>query len=640
MSGINGFNLRDSERIEAMNEVMAHARADRRSLHTSTHMDDALSLGCVFFEESPIACRDQRGMNERIASNEEGDIYAVFDGEIYNDEDLRNHLGSLGHRFETNLDVELVIHAYEEHGLEFANKLEGIWALAIYDRGKNKLILSRDPFGAKPLYWHTDGLKFVFSSEIKSIFVHQIRRTPNYPAIFDYLLFIWSNHPEQTFFKGINELLPAHSLIFSLKSRRLVTKRYYQPTGAQNAVLERVNSQNCLQSPAETTQTLIIRSVRKRVKEGWRSPIGACLSGGLDSSTIVCVSRLLFPETDIHVFSLGFPGKECDESMYQEAVVEETRSKWNMVSSSGRDMLKEVFNMVYIQELPIVGPACFGQYLIFKKAHDEGFRVLLDGMAADGLFAGLPWVFGYYLYELAVNLKLGRFLQEAREMAKIYGVTLPLRQFMSVLLVNSLSRFFPAALAELFWHYRGRYLNRTFLKKHSHRARETLWRASSLQEILDNEGLGPLALHPRYTAKNSTYWGLRLRYPFADRTLLDYALKIPSELKISHGIRKAILREAMKGILPEQVLERTDKKGGDVPEDIINDPSVRKFVSDIISSERFKSRACWDYERVQEMMRQTIAQERDWSSEIWKMVFLELWFRVWIEESPQRRQES
>lgn len=620
MSGINGFNRPNKDLIKAMNKAIKH----RGSNGSLIHVDDLVSLGCVYFSTDPSSVDDLLRCNVKVASNKESTIYAVFDGEIYNYENLKSHLVSLGHSFKTNLDMELVIHAYEEYGLDFTNKLDGIWALAIYDKVEHKIILSRDIFGARPLYYFADEASFVFSSEIKGIFVHEINRIPNDPVIFDYLMFIWLNDPEETFFKGIKEVLPGNYVIFSLKDRGLTKKRYYSP--AKQVLRE-------TQGISKNIRSLLVRSISKKIKKSYPNAVEFCLSGGMDSSTIVCLTRNIFPNIDMHVFSLTFPGK-VDESLYQEVVVNKTKSKWHRVSFTGHDLLRELCNLVYVQEFPIENPSCFGQYLVFKKAHDEGFKVLLDGLGGDGLFAGLPWVFGYYLNELLRGLMLKKFSEELKAMAKIYGILLPLKQFISVVLVNSLSRISPTLLTKLFWRYRGCYVNKEFLKKYSLRSRETLWKVSTLEEILNNEGVGPLKSHPRYADRNSSYVGVQLRFPFLDRTLMEYCLNVPSELKIRHGVRKAILREAMKEIVPKQVLERTDKMGFEVPiSDLSTEQEVQKFVLEIVNSKKFKKRNYWNWKRVHEMFKETISGKKDWSSDIWKIIFLELWLRIWIENS-------
>ena len=622
MSGINGFNRPNKDLIKAMNKAINH----RGSYGSLIHMDDLVSLGCVYFNADPSFVNDLLRYNAKVASNEERTIYTVFDGEVYNYENLKSHLVSLGHSFNTNLDMELVIHAYEEYGLDFTNKLDGIWALAIYDREENKIILSRDIFGARPLYYFADESRFIFSSEVKGILIHEIDRMPNDKVIFDYLMFIWLNEPEETFFKGIKEVLPGNYVIFFLKDRGLTKKRYYSP--AKQVLGE-------TKSISKNIRNLLVRSISKKIqyKKGYPYAVGSCLSGGMDSSTVVCLTRNIFPKIDMHVFSLTFPGK-VDESLYQEVVVNKTKSKWHRISFTGHDLLKELCNLVYVQEFPIENPSCFGQYLVFKKAHDEGFKVLLDGLGGDGLFAGLSWVFGYYLNELLRGLKLKKFLEELEAMAKIYGIVLPLKQFISVVLVNSLSKVSPTLLTKLFWRYRGCYVNKELLKKYSLRSGETLWKVSTLEEILNNEGIGPLKSHPRYAHRNSSYVGVQLRFPFLDRTLMKHCLNVPSELKIRHGVRKAILREAMKEILPKQVLERTDKMGFEVAmSDLSTEEEVQKFVLDIIKSKKFKKRHYWNWKRVHEMFKETISGRKDWSSEIWKIIFLELWLRIWIENS-------
>ena len=560
-----------------------------------------------------------------IPHNERGTVYAILDGRIRNISELKNNLKNM--HVQADSPAEILIHAYENFGLQFFRKIDGIFSIVIYDREKGRIILFRDPYGVKPLYYYYDGNVFVFSSEAKAILKHKyVKKAPNDEVIFDYLLFIWPTNPEETFFKGIYTVLPDHIIIYDLNSRKLLKTELH--SYAKQAL-----KSNVQRSHLNKTISLLRDRIRQSIVNETADldqPYVALLSGGLDSSSIVCTLREVYPKADIHAFSIVFPNTEADESHYQMAVVRKTKVKWYKLVPSIEDLVNELRTLVYLQDFPIEGLGCFAQYMLFKEISKKGYKHVLDGMGADGLFAGLSWVLGYYLFELLFKFKLLTFAQEFVAMVRKYGIHEVANQLISVILINLLSNLCPSLLVQLVNEYRGGILKQDFLRRYATRAKNTLWRAKTLEEILDNETIGSLHFYPRYADRNSTFFNIELRYPFLNNDLIKLTRSIPSMLKVRKGYRKFILRVAMKDTLPKEVLCRIDKKGFATPDrELLLNKRVRKLVLGIILSHQFKSRPYWDYRRIYRMFKETILGERDWSPILWKIIFLELWLRTW-----------
>ncbi|MDD1757575.1 MAG: asparagine synthase (glutamine-hydrolyzing), partial [Methanotrichaceae archaeon] len=292
MCGINGFSWKNATLIDDMNKAIKHRGPDDEGVY----LDENVTLG-----HRRLSIIDLSPAGRQPMSNEDDSIWIVFNGEIYNFLEIKEELLKKEHKFRSATDTEVIIHAYEEWGPSCVERFNGMWAFAIYDKNKSRLFLSRDRFGVKPLYYYCDDVRLIFSSEIKGLLEHNLERIPNDKSIFEYLAFGFLDHTSETFFRDINRLMPGENLFYDLSSKTKRIEKWYD-----------------LSSWLKNGMTLTEEDASKKIQEHLFSsisyrliadvPVGSCLSGGIDSSTIVYSMRKLVQNSIIKTFSLVFPG--------------------------------------------------------------------------------------------------------------------------------------------------------------------------------------------------------------------------------------------------------------------------------------------------------------------------------------------
>lgn len=606
MCGINGFTWSDPGLIERMNSAIRHRGPD----DSGTFVDDSVSLGNVRLAILDLSPKGHQPMKyER-----DGKVcWIVYNGEVYNFEELRRELEGRGYRFSSTTDTEVVLASYFEWGAGCVRRFNGMWAFAVYEPGEGRIFLSRDRLGIKPLHYHFDGENLIFSSEIKGILQHSIRREVDEEALFDYLYYNLQDHTERTFFRGILRLPPGHNAIFDLGRRVLEVKRYFRlEVGREGA------------GGVESFREAFTEAVRRRMRAD--VPVGSCLSGGLDSSSIACTMRRLSPEGEIEAFSLVFPGKEIDESSYQKEVVERCSLKWNTTTFTMEELLRDLQDLIYTQEEPFQTFSIYAQYRLMKLARERGIKVLLDGQGADEILGGYHYFFSFLLAEHFRRLRWGRLIKELLEYRKVHGRLPPRENFIHSLL--------PKALVRKLWRRNFSYLREEFIKRYEgRRSRDPVWKCRSFKEAsLISETYLMLPLLLRFEDRNSMRWSVESRVPFCDHRLVEHVLALPTELIIGGGETKRVLREAMRGRLPERVRTRKDKIGFATPDrDLLMTGEGKSFAESIITSESFRSRPYWDAEKVEEMLKEHLSGRKNHAGVIWKLIIVELWLRRFID---------
>ena len=608
MCGINGFNWKDEALIKKMNASIKHRGPDDEGVF----LDDEISLGHVRLS---IIDLSEKGHQPMFYEHEKRKQWIVFNGEIYNFMELRKELESRGYSFRSSTDTEVVLAAYMEWGEKCVERFNGMWAFAIYDADNGILFLSRDRFGIKPLYYHYDGERFIFSSEIKALFQHNIPRRPNDRVIFDYLYYNLIDHTEETFFEGIKRLLPGHNLKFIISSKRIEINEYYSINSKIKAVMP----------DPKKFRELMLKAVERRLIAD--VPVGSCLSGGLDSSTIVCSMRKINPESEIKVFSLVFPGQKIDESRYQEIISEYTKSRRYTTTFGFEELLHDLEDLIDTQEEPFPTLSIYGQYRVMRLAKENDMKVLLDGQGSDEILAGYHWFFGYLFAEKLMKMKFRDLIDEIKSYKKLHGNLMPVMNMLLILL--------PVRVSKLLWARRFRHLKKEFVKRYRNRdTKRIIWKTRTVRDVaVIAETYSSLPRLLRFEDKNAMRWSIESRVPFCDHEVVEYVLSLPSEARISRGITKKILREAFDGLVPSEVIWRKDKVAFATPDDdLLRTEIGKKVVEKIISSKSFKSRPYWDHRKVEKMFRKHLESKGNYGREIWKMIILEIWLRRWIDE--------
>ena len=603
MCGISGFNWNDSFLIKKMNDAQNHRGPDGNQ----TYVDDDVSLGHV-----RLSIIDLSNAGQQPMANENKNLWIVFNGEIYNFSELRIELKKKGHHFKSKTDTETILHAYEEWGEECVERFNGMWAFAIYDKNKNDIFLSRDRFGIKSIYYYFHEGNFAFSSEIKPLLKHNIARIPNDRAIYEYLTFGLIDHIHETFFKGIFRVMPGENMVFNISKKALKKSKWYD--------LEK-RIKKIKQIPEEN----VVGRIRNLFNEAVDShlvsdvPVGSCLSGGIDSSSLVCTMKQFGKTNKIKTFSLVFPGKDIDESTYIDEVVKKTNVLSFRESPTTKDLASELADLIHTQEEPFGSLSMYGQYKVMQLAHNKNMKVLLDGQGADELFGGYAGYYRYYLFDCLTDRKFGSFLKSAgkdKKFALFLGASI-LGKFASMQTIfgmfhqkkmGFLNDFYDGETSDVIG--RGQHLNQILLSDIT---------TYNLPQLL------------RYEDKNSMRWSIESRVPFLDYRLVEFVASLPSTYKIHEGITKYAFRKAMTGVVPKRILGRTDKIGFATPDgDWLRTPKIAEFIRKLIDSKEFGSRKYWKPVEVKKLFDEHVSGISGTGVSLWRIINVELWLRVFM----------
>jgi asparagine synthase (glutamine-hydrolysing) len=500
-------------------------------------------------------------------ASSDGRLWLTYNGEVYNYLELRRELQLLGHQFHSGSDTEVVLRAYEQWGEACLARFNGMWAFTLADLRRRYLLCARDRLGVKPFYYWYDGKRFAFASEIKALLrLPFVRVAVNDPIVWDFLVLGALDHTDETFFAGINALGAGQYLVVPFESQP-ARKTYWQ--------LDSVSAEDTANRPVQQTDVdhvrdLVIDAVRLRLRSD--VSVGFCLSGGLDSSSIVGVADRLLDEasrpqvgTELKVFHSAFDDPRIDEREYVRAVVERSRVASFYVSPTSAEFIDDYERLLGHQEQPFGGPSVYAQYRVIGLARAAGVKVLLDGQGGDELFAGYHRYVGLQLARLLVSRRLGA----ARAALLTNGATAG-RHALFEQALRTLPRTCAAQL--LLWSSTdARLLDRDFvgayperLKRFLDETRGTRTLAQMLANDLTRHSLPRLL---RYEDRNSMAFSLESRVPFADDPrLIEYVFGLPDAAKLGKGWSKHILRQAMAGLLPEAVRWRRRKLGFCAPE--------------------------------------------------------------------------
>jgi asparagine synthase (glutamine-hydrolysing) len=603
MCGINGFTWEDPHLIEKMNHVLQHRGPDDQG----TYIDDKITLG-----HRRLSIIDLSPAGRQPKCNEDESIWIVFNGEIYNFQEIRATLVNSGHQFSSNTDTEVIIHAYEEWGVDCVERFNGMWAFAVYDKKKGIIFFSRDRFGVKPLYFSQDEKGLIFSSEIKGILQHTIRRAPNDKAVYDFLALGFVDHTPDTFFMGISRLMPGESMIYDLSMGTTDKFRWYD-------LASKLTDAGMIteEDAAKKIREIFEDSIRYRLISD--VPVGSCLSGGIDSSSIVYAMRKMNEMGKIKTFSMVFPGKKQDESSFIDEVVAATKVEAHRVSPTTVDLLRDLTDLIWTQEEPFGSLSIYGQYKVMELASKSGMKVLLDGQGSDEIFAGYFIYYKYYLFESLLSFRWEESVETGKRMkSKLRDMVL--FPVMTVLSALGLSQ----GVLKNLWLSRMKYLkgfdgivlanpltDRGF---DLNRALHSDLTRYSIPQLL------------RYEDKNSMRWSIESRVPFLDYRLVELAMSLPSSYKIRKGTTKYILRKAMDGLVSERILGRKDKIGFATPDESwMRSTDFALFMERLINSEEFWLRKYWKAEEVVRLLAEHTSGKKNHEEALWRIMSVELW---------------
>jgi asparagine synthase (glutamine-hydrolysing) len=549
--GIAG-NFGSSDRaaqIRQMTSLLKHRGPDGMSVWSKP--ENPLALG-----HSRLAILDLNPRSDQPFHSQDGRYTLVFNGEIYNYTELREELINHGHIFKTSGDTEVALISFLQWDCQCFSRFRGMWAIAIYDSHTRELVLSRDPFGMKPLYWSENQGTLLFASEIKALL--GANPTLAEPDLATRILFSLTGITERgdwTFYKNIKRFPPAHYARFSLSFQGftpLGIHRYWPVHGRTNTDIEYGDA---VVEMRRLFQISIQRHLRSDV------PIGACLSGGLDSSAILCATRAQAPHAaSMHAFTTTFPENiGLDEHRYAAEVARSTGSSHHLIQPTAIGLNADWESLVICQDEPFGSLSIYSQFAIFQSIHKQNIKVVFDGQGADEALAGYPANLNHMLaFKLMYNPKI--FLREARDIKKMFPMNVSLIRATMLAIQQSL---------HLDRYFSGQEPTHTIIHQNKSAFDELIARIASINasfssfeqylEYLSFEGNVPALL--RYEDRNSMHFGIESRLPFLDFDLMEFMLSLPCEYKIRGGYTKKILRDAMTGLVPDNIIYRKDKLG-------------------------------------------------------------------------------
>ena len=566
-------------------------------------------------------------------SNEDGSVWIAYNGEVYNHVALRRELERAGHRYRTKSDTETLVHAYEEWGPAFVRRLEGMFALAIWDRRRRRLFVARDHVGIKPLYWtRTTGGAFVCASEIKALFAFPgVERRVDPDAVVQHLTLRYAAAP-RTMFAGIHKLPPGHSLTVERGEPRL--ERWWSPRYEPKQALDE-------DAALAEVESRLTASVKGHLMS--EVPLGALLSGGVDSSLVVALmSRLL--ERPVQTFSVGFdaPGEAFNELPHARRVAEHLRTEHREILVNAADLARELPTLVWHQDEPLSEPAAIPTCLVSRLAR-ETVTVVLTGEGGDELFAGYP---KYAVEPWARRLSA---LPVALREALLGGVVdrLPFA-FRKLQVVARSARFRdePERLAAWFAGFVGHerdVLISNGLADHVAAGVEPFRLAladssarSALDRMLDVDVRVWLADDLLVKMdKMSMAASVEARVPLLDLPLIEWATRLTDEHKVKGLEGKVLLKRLARRLLPAEVVDRP-KVGFTVPLSPWFRGPLKPLLQDTLLDRRCLERGWYDPAALRTTIDDHLSGRRDRARELWTLLTLELWHRTWIDGDGAR----
>lgn len=624
MCGIAGVVRRSSirpddvVRAERMAEVIRHRGPD----------DYGLRQGRRYaFAHRRLSIIDIEGGHQPMA-NEAGTIWLVYNGEIYNFEELRRRLEGRGHHFRTRSDTEVIIHLYEEYGQGCVEHLNGMFAFALFDEKKKRLFMARDRAGIKPLYYSFDGGSLCFASEAKALVQTAPQLVgPDYRSIVDF--FALSLIQEgRTAFEGINELRPAHTLVWDL-TLKPCARRYWQLSYAARSALTG-------EELKAAVSDLLDESVRGHLASD--VPVGTYLSGGLDSSLVSALAhRHLTGE--LNTFSAGFTGKEkVDERRYAREAAAYIGTRHHEVEVGPENFFVNLKKIIWHMDEPTLSPGVYPYYFLCGLVADS-VKVVLGGQGSDELFGGYPR-YRMALLEQGITaslkgvrpLKLAAALNEYRRRYGLGGLKNELRRLGvpdNRRVYEIVSGFHPRQLTELLTPELRAQADGYNPCEPFSRSLDECDSDDLIDRMLFNDYQNMLASILRTEDRMSMAHSIESRVPFLDYRLVELAASIPPSAKVSGDQPKLILKDVGRGLVPDSIIDRR-KQGFSAPVDSWFTGALAGEVRELLTGERAAARGWFEPKYVDELLDRCLGRQKDvWR--VWSLVTFETWCRIFID---------
>jgi asparagine synthase (glutamine-hydrolysing) len=498
----------------------------------------------------------------------------VYNGEIYNYIEIKEHLNRKGYEFKTKSDIEVILAAYDHWKEKCMEHFDGMFSFAIWDEKEQTLFAARDRFGEKPFYYYKDDAHFIFASEMKALWAVGVPKNADDKMLLNYLTIGHlqnSADKAQTFFEDILSLPAAHYLQLSKATGKMFIRRYWDIDKQAKITISESDA-------IEKFTSLLTSSVKKRLRSD--VDLGTSLSGGLDSSSILSLINYLKGD-NTKSFSAVFPGFEKDESSYIQSVTNKLKTDNFKIEPTIDGLINDFEKVCYHQEEPFSSSSIYAQYKVFELAKQNNVKVLLDGQGADETLAGYHKYYSWHLQQLAARGKFG-LLKEERKLIAEKNITIDwgLKNYLAAYLNTHTAVFLERK--EYNKIINSQNINRDFIAGLHGREWEGI-RKSSINKLNDilyfntmKLGLEELL---RFADRNSMAHGREVRLPFLYHRLVEFIFSLPPNFKIRDGWTKWILRKSMNDKIPNEIVWRKDKVGYETPQQKwMTDPTLQEYI--------------------------------------------------------------
>lgn len=590
--------------------------------------------GNVFMGQTRLSIIDLTEGGHQPMCSSDGRFVIVFNGEIYNYKELKSELIELGHIFKTKSDTEVLLASWSQWGKDCLIKLVGMFSFAVLDKVTETLTLIRDAFGIKPLFYYHDGKTLAFGSEIQAV-MHLSNKElgVNNQRVYEYLIYAVQDLGKDTFVKDIHHVPPSHLVLLDLKNpARLTIEKWWNPS-----ILE--NKQISFEAAVEKLRHLFLENIRYHLISD--VPVGVALSGGIDSSAIACAIRFLEPNMHIHSFSFIPEGSKLSEEKWIDIVNDHIKAIPHKAIVKSDELKSDIFDLINSQGEPFCTTSMYAQYRVFKLAKDVGIKVVLEGQGADEILAGYQGYHGQRMRSLFEKGDIIGMRKFASRWKRWHGREnkSPWKAFLGQIIPDSAYRRVQNITGEQKIPH---WINQNFLREininkkpvRTASSRMGMKRrvAEVLYDALTNHGLPSLL---RYGDRNAMRFSIENRVPFLTIPLAEFLLTLPEDFLISqNGETKSIFRAAMRGIVPDIILDRRDKVGFEVPmgkwvyqmKEQISEIELVKQDLNILSLESVKN-----------LLRADIHNEEKMPLQHWRLINLILWYKVVLKKYTKEK---
>ena len=554
-------------------------------------------------------------------SSPDGRLHIVYNGEIYNFVELRRELQGLGHAFHSSSDTEVLLAAYAQWGAAALERLVGMFGLAILDLEDRSLFLARDCFGIKPLYYTAGPDGFAFASEIRTLLASTgMPRAANPQRVYDYLRLGLTEHGSETMTAGVHQLPAAHWMRVRLDE----PTRWPEPVRYWSVPLDERTDLSFAQA-AEQLRALVLDSVRLHLRSD--VPVGAALSGGVDSSAVVAAIHHLQPHAELHTFTYVADDPAVSDEPWADRMIGRFPVRAHKVRPSADEMVRDLDHLIGVQEEPFASTSMYAQHRVFRLAHEAGIPVTLDGQGADELFGG------YYAFRSARLASIAR-RRQWRKAARFASASAALPgSGMGKLLLRTGGLLIPPGLQAMAlglvrqplapsWLNAGWFEDRGVHFRPHWRARGKNVLKERMHRFLTEIHLPALL---RFEDRNSMAFSIESRVPFLTPQIAAFAYSLPEEyLVTAEGTTKAVLREAMRGLVPDAILDRRDKIAFNTPEKQWLG-ALRPWVESVIASEAAREIPVFQNGLLRREWDRVLAGERAFDGRVWRWLNLIRW---------------